>query len=201
MSNLQDLLNTGNYFTDKGNFIGSEKYFDGDINGEQNLHNYIDIYEKIFSKYKEEKINLLEIGILNGGSIKLWRDYFTKANIHGIDIVYTDKAKNTLKNLNISIDLCDSTDSNSHVLKNIIDNSYDIIIDDGNHSFEFQYKTLLNFFPKLKKDGIYIIEDIEDRTMNNIRMINTFKSFKEFDIIDLRKQDKRKDSVLFIFKK
>ena len=69
MKTLQDLLNTGNYFTDKGNFPKSHKYFDGVY-----LHNYIDTYESLFSPYKDKNINFLEIGIFNGGSMMLWRD-------------------------------------------------------------------------------------------------------------------------------
>ena len=199
MATLQELLNTGNYFTDKGRFHGSDKYFGRE--GKVGLHNYIKTYERMFSPFKDKDINFLEIGIFFGGSMKLWRDYFTKANIYGFDIIYTPLAKETLKNKNVTIRLCDSRDSNSEILKNIDENTFDFIIDDGNHSFNAQFQTLVNYFPTLKIGGTYIIEDIEDRTMKNSNMINKFKSFKEFEIVDLRKQDNRKDSVLFIFKK
>ena len=199
MTSLQQLLNTGTYFTDKGRFSESKKYFG---NSNIDLHNYIDTYENLFSPLKYDKFNLLEIGIYNGGSIKLWRDYFINANIFGTDIEYSQLAKETLKNENVTILLGDSTDENSTILKNnLTDEQFDIIIDDGNHSFEYQYKTLHNFFPKLKKGGMYIIEDIEDRTMKNQPMLNQFKLFKDFEIVDLREKDKRDDSVLFLFRK
>ena len=96
----------------------------------------------------------------------------------------------------------DSANKNSDVLtKHFENDSFDIIIDDGNHSFEYQLLTLQNFFPKLKKGGIYVIEDVEDRTIKNNIMLNQFKMFKDFEIIDLRNKDKRDDSVLFIFRK
>ena len=196
MATLQELLNTGNYSTDKGRFPGSKRYFDGDY-----LHNYIGTYENLFSVNKDKDINFLEIGILNGGSMKLWRDYFTKANIYGVDIVFNDLAKKKLENENVNIIVSNSTNPNSLSMQKFKSEMFDVIIEDGNHSFEAQYQTLVNFFPKLKKGGIYIIEDIEDRTMRSINMLNTFKSFKEFEIVDLRDQDKRADSVLFIFKK
>jgi hypothetical protein len=199
MSSLQYLLDTGNYCTDKGRFIGSTKYFDTSI---VDLHNYTNTYDTLFYKLKDEPINFLEIGICRGGSIKLWRDYFTKANIFCTDIVYSPIAKENLKNENIKFLLGDSANENSDVLTHhFIDGQFDIIIDDGNHSFEYQFKTLLNFFPKLKKGGVYIIEDIEDRTMKNSSMLNQFRFFREFEIVDLRKADKRDDSVLFIFRK
>jgi len=198
MSSLQELLNTGNYFTDKGRFADSKKYFNTSV---VDLHNYTNTYEKIFGPLKYDKLNLLEIGIYNGGSIKLWRDYFINARIVGLDIVYTPIAKETLKNENVTILIGDSANKNSDVLtKHFENDSFDIIIDDGNHSFEYQLLTLQNFFPKLKKGGIYVIEDVEDRTIKNNIMLNQFKMFKDFEIIDLRNKDKRDDSVLFIFR-
>lgn len=196
---LQELLNTGDYFTDKGRFPNSNKYYDTSV---VDLHNYIPTYETLFYTMKNESINLLEIGIYHGGSLKLWRDYFTKANIIGIDIVYTETARNTLANTNVSVFLSDSTDSNSDVLTNKIkDMEFDIIIDDGCHSFDSQYKTLLNYWGKLKTGGIYIIEDIEPRTLNNPNFIKKFKGINDFEIINLSQQDNRADSILFIFRK
>lgn len=196
---LQELLNTGDYFTDKGRFPNSNKYYDTSV---VDLHNYIPTYETLFYTMKNESINFLEIGIYHGGSLKLWRDYFTKANIIGIDIVYTETARNTLANTNVSVFLSDSTDSNSDVLTNKIkDMEFDIIIDDGCHSFDSQYKTLLNYWGKLKTGGIYIIEDIEPRTLNNPNFIKKFKGINDFEIINLSQQDNRADSILFIFRK
>ena len=53
---------------------------------------YFDIYEKHFSRFRGKDINILEIGIQNGGSTKMWKNYFTdknvnnKVTIYGIDI-------------------------------------------------------------------------------------------------------------------
>jgi hypothetical protein len=48
-------------------------------------HNYIEHYDNYFSKFKNTSINLLEIGIKKGGSIKLWREYFSKdSKIYGL---------------------------------------------------------------------------------------------------------------------
>jgi SAM-dependent methyltransferase len=196
---LQELLNTGNYFTDKGRYPNSTKYYD---TSKVDLHNYIPTYENLFNDFKNKSIDFLEIGIYNGGSLKLWRDYFTHANITGIDIVYTETAKNTLANTNVNVYLSDSTDSNSDVLITKIQNTdFDIIIDDGCHSFESQYKTLQNYWKKLKNGGIYIIEDIEPRTLYNSNFISMFKMISDFEIINLSKQDNRDDSILFIFRK
>ena len=44
-------------------------------------------YEHFFSKYKETSITFVEIGVLGGGSLFMWRDYFgEKARIIGVDL-------------------------------------------------------------------------------------------------------------------
>ena len=48
-------------------------------------HNYTKIYFHYFSKIKHEKIKLLEIGVFNGASIKMWKDFFPNATIYGLD--------------------------------------------------------------------------------------------------------------------
>lgn len=61
----------------------------------------------------------------------------------------------------IKTELLDSTkDNNSILIKNKYGNNFDIILDDGLHTIEAQIKTFKNFWPLLKKNGIYLIEDI-----------------------------------------
>ena len=48
---------------------------------------YFEIYEKYFSKCRGQKLNILEIGVSQGGSLQLWKEYFgDAANIFAIDI-------------------------------------------------------------------------------------------------------------------
>ena len=50
-------------------------------------HHYFDIYEENFSRYRNKKITLLEIGVFRGGSLSMWKKYFgAQAKIIGIDI-------------------------------------------------------------------------------------------------------------------
>ena len=40
-----------------------------------------------FSKFKDKNITFVEIGVYNGGSLKIWKNYFgPKSRIIGIDI-------------------------------------------------------------------------------------------------------------------
>ena len=47
-------------------------------------HTYIDEYEKLLGQYRENS-TVLEIGICQGESLKMWDEYFVNANIYGVD--------------------------------------------------------------------------------------------------------------------
>ena len=66
-------------------------------------HNYTDIYFTYFEKIKNEKLNILEIGVADGKSIKAWSDYFPNSNIIGIDIKKIDIVEKKLNKSNIHI--------------------------------------------------------------------------------------------------
>jgi SAM-dependent methyltransferase len=125
-------------------------------------HGYLNIYEKYFSKYRNNLNNFLEIGLWKGESIKMWREYFTTGNLVGADIL--DLSHIQLPNTQIK--LCDQQDRNQ--LQKLIDdtfNEFDIIIDDGGHWQHQQQITLGFIFPYLKSGGIFVIEDLH--TANN----------------------------------
>ena len=120
------------------------------------LH-YFDIYTENFSKYKNKKTTILEIGILNGGSLKMWKNFFsTDSTIAGIDII--PKCKKYEKD-NIKIFIGDQTDTNflDSVIKEI--GTPDIIIDDGGHTCNQQITSFDYLFQHLNNQGIYLVED------------------------------------------
>ena len=54
-------------------------------------HSYLPLYQKLLESKKETALNVLEIGIgdfgwKNGGSMKLWNEFFTNANIYELDV-------------------------------------------------------------------------------------------------------------------
>ena len=56
----------------------------------KNISGFIELYESFFKDYKDKNINILEIGVDNGDSLRVWREYFSKAKICGIDIIKKD---------------------------------------------------------------------------------------------------------------
>lgn len=120
-------------------------------------HNYLHFYEKYFNKYRHTLSNFLEIGLWEGESIKMWREYFTTGNIVGADIL--DLSHIQLKNT--SIHVCDQSDREQ--LLQLISktyNDFDIIIDDGGHMMHQQQITLGYLFKYLNSGGIFVIEDL-----------------------------------------
>jgi cephalosporin hydroxylase len=120
------------------------------------LH-YFDIYEENFSKFKKKKITILEIGIAKGGSLRMWKNYFSSdSTIVGIDI--NPDCKKFEKD-NIKTYIGNQTDVNflSSVIKDI--GKPDIIIDDGGHTSNQQILSFNYLFGHLNDKGIYLVED------------------------------------------
>jgi hypothetical protein len=121
---------------------------------------------------KESAKNILEIGIgdyyqgiTNGGSIKLWNDFFINANIYALDILPIDSVWDGIKNNN-KIILYTSIDAyneefvaNEFLNKNI---KFDFILDDGPHILESMIKFIKLYSQVMADDGILIIEDVQD---------------------------------------
>lgn len=121
------------------------------------FHNYTKIYDLIFSDYKNDPINFMEIGVLNGASIKMWSEYFPNAKIIGVDVDLNCKRFETA---NISVEIGNQTDLT--FLDTLLGKykTIDIILDDGGHTWKQQKTTFIHLFPHLNNGGYYVIEDL-----------------------------------------
>ena len=120
-------------------------------------HYYTEIYDLFFLPLKNRAGKVLEIGIASGDSLKMWRDYFPKATIYGIDIV----PKTELDSDRIKTFVADQ--ANRSQLESFVGKfggNFDIIIDDGGHHMNHQQISLGFLFKYLKPGGYYIIEDL-----------------------------------------
>jgi len=168
------------------------------------IHSYLDIYEKLLESKKETANKILEIGISQGGSIKLWHDYFKNATIYGLDIIkIKDIWKEIKNNKRIILGCFDAYNSyfvnNQFVNKNL---KFDVLIDDGPHSLESMIFFIENYLQLLEPDGIFIIEDVQSMDwVEDLKKIvpNEFKEFIE--IYDLRENKNRYDDILFVINK
>ena len=119
---------------------------------------YFPIYEKEFSEWKNKSVTILEIGVSQGGSLQMWRRFFGPfSKIIGIDI---NSRYKKLEEEGIYIRIGDQSDVK--FLETIISEFGvpDIIIDDGSHIMDHVIKSFEFLYPKLSKNGIYVVEDL-----------------------------------------
>jgi hypothetical protein len=118
---------------------------------------YFEIYDKYFSKYQGKKLNILEIGVSQGGSLQLWKKYFgDKVNIYGIDINPECKQFED-ENTKIFIGSQSDKDFLGEILPQLPD--MDIILDDGGHTMIQQKVSFEMLYHKVLQGGIYMVED------------------------------------------
>ena len=127
-------------------------------------HHYHTVYEPEFDSLRNEPINILEVGVFKGDSIRAWLDYFPNATIYGIDLFKRVSVKDidVLHDDRVKFIKADSTNIGvrSQIKKYWPRIRFDIIIDDGLHTPDANAKTLHNLYPLLKKNGRYYVEDV-----------------------------------------
>jgi SAM-dependent methyltransferase len=139
-------------------------------------HNYSLFYDFIFSQDKGKNLKIFEVGIYGGSSIRSWKEYFKNSHIYCGDInneyfINEDRIKSYF---------CDQ--DNPESIKEMWENLdlkdiyFDIIIDDGKHEYLSNINFLENSYHKLKKGGIFIVEDLTESTFRkfeqNLEEIN-----------------------------
>ena len=120
-------------------------------------HSYHVYYEKFFSTKKSLDINLLELGSFKGNATASLFFYFENSKIYSADLypdLFSYKSKR-IKNFKID-------NSSEYDLKKFSKNTkYDIIIEDAGHYLKDQIISLFKLFPTLKKNGLFIIEELD----------------------------------------
>lgn len=171
-----------NYLNNSSEMCELGRKYDTDKSSQRNnvtnsrhCHPYTLFYDGLFKSKRNERLKIAELGILDGASLLMWREYFTNSEIYGFE--YDDRLirnfKQKFDNARISLAGMDVTNKNSIVNAFRGVNAlpfYDIIIEDTTHQFEDQIRVIENAHHYLKPGGIMIIEDI-------------FKSYNEGDYL------------------
>lgn len=118
-------------------------------------HQYIHVYQSLFEPIRSKAKNVLEIGIWDGGSLRMWRDYFDKAQIYGIDI--SDRVNGMVGESRI---VTSFTDAYTEEAVNNFTTKFDVIVDDGPHTLDSQKFCAQHYSSLLTANGILVIEDI-----------------------------------------
>lgn len=127
-------------------------------------HWYAQHYHHYFSPFRNQKINVLEIGVggyedsaTGGESLRMWEEYFPHATIYGVDIY--DKKAHERGRIKIRKGSQDDEEFLRSVFKEA--GSFDIIIDDGSHINSHVIRSFIVLFTLLSHNGVYAIEDVQ----------------------------------------
>lgn len=130
----------------------AEKY-----NTDKSGHGYLEHYERVLGSQREKIRTVLEIGVMAGGSLRMWRDYFPQATIYGVDIdgatMFEEERIKTF---------CGSQDDAGFIVH--VSNEtgpLDLIVDDGSHRGAHHVISWKLLWPVLKDGGWYAVEDCQ----------------------------------------
>ncbi len=144
--------------------------------GQNIYHGYTPIYEQYLKHKRLSKNNILEIGVREGSSHKMWEEYFPNSTIYGIDdfsdIACTVK-KEDMESDRIKIIVGNQSDKEL-IDSNFKDISLDVVIDDGSHRSWHQQESFKYLWKYLESGGLYFIEDLA---------VCYMREFREFDDI------------------
>ena len=155
-------------------------------NTDKFTHGFTKVYDNLLNKYKDDKFNLLEIGVFYGSSIKMWHEYFQNSNIYAADNYI---GKNGNGNIFGTPDkfvkeVSDNKEYYNRIEIVYLDQSkeeelikysnyckennikFKIILDDGSHLMKDQQITFFHLFDNLENGGMFIIEDTHTSDQN-----------------------------------
>jgi hypothetical protein len=124
---------------------------------------YFNVYDDLFSRFKQQPITFVEVGVLGGGSLFMWRDFFgPQARIIGIDL-----NPNARKWIDFGFDIYIGDQSKSDFWKHFFHQvgEIDILLDDGGHTYLQQIVTVREVLPFIKHQGILVVEDTHSSYM------------------------------------
>jgi demethylmacrocin O-methyltransferase len=130
---------------------------------DKEAHGYVPHYARHFARFRDQRINVLEIGIggyeSHGGgeSLRTWQRFFKRATIHGLDIF--DKKRHAAARIRVHQGDQGDQDALRALARSI--GPLHIIIDDGSHMNAHVHASFEALFPLLEVGGIYVIEDMQ----------------------------------------
>jgi len=185
-------------------------YLNDNLGTDKQYHDYLKYYDEIFKTKKYSIKKMIEVGIGEGGSLRLWDKFFKNAEeIHGFDTLKChpqQHAQNIWNDLmkKKRIYIHNETDAyNIENVKNALGNKrFDFILDDGPHTLESQIEFIKIYTNYLSENGILIIEDIQNPEYIKTFFDSVTPNLREkCRYIDCRNGKNSNDSLLFVIEK
>jgi hypothetical protein len=178
-------------YSSHANYQGTDK---------DTTHSYGIIYENILKEFEgRNNLVILEIGILSGAFIQVLHEIFPNADIYGIDI---NLQNYQYDRTNPKVHLFEM-DGTREETADYLNQCFDLIIEDGSHLMVHQKQSLDSFAPYLKKNGVYITEDIvqgNEQLRKDLETIG-YKHNLRMEWHDMTTNKQRFDDIVAIFRK
>lgn len=175
---------------------------EGNAEGTDKCHpkKYIEhFYQPLFVAFGDSKVDVLEIGVRHGASMKLWHESNNSGRIVGLD---NGSNLHLPRSEWIESERCEyvECDGYSAEVVNMYEDDFDLIIDDGPHSLESQIWAIQNWYTRLSPGGFLVIEDIQGGLHWVDQLIDAVH--EDFEgcvrVIDLRKVSGQPDALLVV---
>lgn len=121
---------------------------------------YLHIYEIFLRRFRNNvNFNILELGVKKGASLRMWRDFFPRGEIYGLDL---DSKCKQYEDNRIHIEIGHQDDKK--VLEKLTKKAkaFDVILDDCSHLNSLTIASFNFLWPYVKPNGYYIIEDLRN---------------------------------------
>ena len=136
-----------------------ERFFAENTGGKiDKWSHYFEIYERHFARFRGTDVDVVEVGVAHGGSLRMWKEYFgPQARVYGVDV---EPGTKVLEEPQIKILIGDQADAGFLMSVAAEVPRIDILIDDGGHGMRQQEVTFRTLFPHVNDDGVYLCEDL-----------------------------------------
>lgn len=118
--------------------------------------NYAGVYDRYLSDWRRHRFSMLEIGVWRGQSLRMWKNYFPRATVAGLDI--DPAAAERAEGFTVFVGSQDDTELLDRAVRELPD--LRLLVDDGSHINELTIATFEYLFPRLPSGGLYLIEDM-----------------------------------------
>lgn len=118
-------------------------------------HGYLRWYDPLFTPLADRPIRLLEIGVKDGESLRLWRDYFPQGTIVGLDLA----PPRLYHGSRVTVVTGDQSRPETWIDQIRDLGPYDIIIDDASHVAQPTRASFGAVWPLIVPGGLFVLED------------------------------------------
>jgi len=165
-------------------------------------HSYLPLYQSLLESKKHTAKNVLEVGICEGGSIKLWNDFFPNATVHALELYYKEWSELNQPRIKLykSHDAYDEALFNRTFLSST--EKFDFLLDDGCHTLPSMQQFIRLYSNVMSDDGILIVEDVQSWDWIPFLIEAVPEHLKRFvRVYDMRPIKNRWDDIVFTIDK